>query len=279
MYCPFCGKLRQSAARFCPYCGRPFPGSAAQGNTNGNEMTGTGGADGSSGSAPAATHTVSAGAVGAQVPSAFDESEAGHAPWTCPVCGIINTPGSTACDCGYGREPIASSGVISPDPPRPWLRYWARTVDHFLCGLVFGPAFAISEGNKADAGFFIAGLLTVLFWIPLEAACLSSIGTTPGKWLFNIRLSDQSGGRLPFARALRRAFSIAKKGLGLGIPLVAFFTLVFSYYTLNRKGKTSWDEQLGIVVRHGPVRAGRMLGILLASVLILGWLESCGSGK
>jgi uncharacterized RDD family membrane protein YckC len=242
-------------------------------------MTGTGGNGGSSGSTREATQTASAGEVGAQVSSAFPESESGQAPWTCPVCGIINTPGSTACDCGYGREPIASSGVITPDPPRPWLRYWARTFDYFLCGLVFGPAFAISEGNKADAGFFIAGLLTVLLWIPLEAASLSTIGTTPGKWLFNIRLSDQSGGRLPFTRALRRAFSIAKKGLGLGIPPVAFFTLVFSYYTLTRRGKTSWDQELGIVVRHGPVRAGRILGILLASVQVLGWMESCGSGR
>jgi len=47
------------------------------------------------------------------------------------------------------------------------------------------------------------------------------------------------------------------QGLGAGLPLISFLTLILSYRRLTVESLTPWDERLGIEVAHsewGPVR-------------------------
>jgi uncharacterized RDD family membrane protein YckC len=261
MYCPICGKPRQPGGDFCPFCGKPLPSIDDAGNAVEHTESGIGGDGSSPRVAKAATQAIATAVIGAPDPS--------NAPWTCPSCGIINTPGSRTCECGYGGESTAGEKIVLPSPPRPWLRYWARTVDVVLAVLTFSlicGAFGLDVAKWNNYVIWWAGML---LWIPFEAAFLSSSGTTPGKWLFNIRLADNCGGRLPFAICLGRAFAVVLKGQGLGIPIVVLITTISAYSTLTSQGRTPWDTQYGVVVKHGHLGAGRIMGIILTFIVIL----------
>lgn len=59
-----------------------------------------------------------------------------------------------------------------------------------------------------------------LLWLPLEAGFLTATGTTPGKWVFGIRVVKSQGQKLAYPEALKRAFLVWVQGEGLGIPVV-----------------------------------------------------------
>jgi uncharacterized RDD family membrane protein YckC len=142
-------------------------------------------------------------------------------------------------------------------------------VDVLLAGLTLSIIGGVFGLNVATWNEYVIAWLGNILWIPFEAAFLSSTGTTPGKWLFNIRLSDSAGDRLPFSTCLGRAFAVVLKGEGIGIPIVTIFTHIAAYNTLKGQGRTSWDADYQIIVRHGEIGAGRMLGVIVILILIL----------
>jgi uncharacterized RDD family membrane protein YckC len=177
-----------------------------------------------------------------------------------------NVPTTPQCDLDQDSQHFAA---VRASRPRPWIRYWARSVDL----VIVGAAFAIVAGslgvNVEHWNNFAFGWLVLLLWIPFEAAFVSSCGTTPGKWLFNIRLSRPDQSFLTLQQALGRSVAVLIRGLGFGIPIVSFFTQIAACGTLNKRGATSWDEQYGVVVRHDAIGAGRILGIILTFFVLL----------
>ena len=153
--------------------------------------------------------------------------------------------------------------------PRPWIRYWARFVDGILAGIALSLIAAIFGVDTAHWNSFAFGWLVLVLWIPFEAAFISSCGTTPGKWLFNIRMSKDDRSCLTFQEALGRAVAVLVRGQGFGIPLLSIFTQIAACRTLNRREVTSWDSQYGVVVKHEAIGAGRILGIVLTLFVLL----------
>jgi len=240
IYCPFCGKPCQVDGEFCAHCGKSLPHvDTTRSATDADQKTG-GSDDSHLGVMVAARQTTGTAVVAAPEPDAAQQSTVADPPGAARAC--------------------AERKLLLPSPPRPWLRYWARTVDVLM-------AFVVSGLYRWHNYFSV--LIGMLLWIPFEAAFLSSCGTTPGKWLFNIRLSDKEGSRLPFATCLRRAFAVVLKGQGLGIPMVSLFTGIFAYRTLNSKGRTSWDAQYGVIVKHEELGVGRVLGVVVTPFVIL----------
>ena len=195
-------------------------------------------------------------------------------PWSCPHCGIINIAGSEKCDCGCAGEDPAEwfVGGVVPSPPRPWHRLFARAVDSLIPGVALALleiTFAPGISNWVLWNSFLTPSVGLLVWIPLEAACLAGWGTTPGKWLFHIQVLDRSGSLLSFETAIRRAWMVFLKRVGLGIFIVAVITEAVAYHRLTTRGITSWDEQYGAVVTHGNIGGGRVLAIAAAIICIL----------
>jgi uncharacterized RDD family membrane protein YckC len=172
----------------------------------------------------------------------------------------------------------------------PWMRYFARMVDMNLSLLlVLGPVifvvvFLLALVSPSTANGFATGLqdvsknriadivLTCLAWVPLEFLFMSILGTTPGKWVFGIRIRDQHGNKLKPALAAKRAAGVYIMGLGCGIPFISLITLVMSYNRLNKESITTWDEQMGTEVNHLPLGVLRYIGIvvtLLLTVLLI----------
>jgi hypothetical protein len=163
---------------------------------------------------------------------------------------------------------------VRASEPRPWMRYWARSLDEVLAGLAFGLGAGML-GVHYEPNFAF-GLLALALWITLEAALVSSCGTTAGKWLFNIHLSKADGSLLTFHEALGRAVAVRIRGLGFGLPMVTVFTQIAAYRRLTRSGATAWDQQYGVVVVHKPVGVGRVLAIIL-TVITLFYLIGLGN--
>ncbi|AGA31992.1 RDD domain containing protein [Thioalkalivibrio nitratireducens DSM 14787] len=149
------------------------------------------------------------------------------------------------------------------DPGRvhPWIRLWARAFDVLLVAVPLGLAqwhwFRPAEPGWFDLMLF--GMLALFVWLLLEPILISRLATSPGKWVFSIRILNRDGSRLSYSQALRRSDMVWAKGLGAGTPLIGQFLMAAQHYQLSRDATTFWDDEGGFDVRHGEIRAPRVI--------------------
>lgn len=144
---------------------------------------------------------------------------------------------------------------------RPWVRYWARMFDIgvfnlpsvILLGIV-APHFMAQKGSE-----YLLGFVDLFLWVFVEALLLSSFGTTPGKWLFKIKLSSTSGKAISYSQAISRSIKVWWRGLGTGFPIVSLFTLINAHKRLKQNAITSWDREGNFVVSHEKIGVLRVL--------------------
>ena len=160
-------------------------------------------------------------------------------------------------------QPVASS-------PRPWVRYWARSLDIYLASIVIGFAIGfINPSTFISSRNYLLGMVLIFAWMLIEAFLLSTVGTTPGKWLLKTKVSTSSGDKLFFSTALSRSFKVWWRGLGAGFPLVALITQIVAYNNLKKNGVTTWDRDDGLVVVHEHIGAIRVLVTIVFFVAFL----------
>lgn len=166
---------------------------------------------------------------------------------------------------------------------RPWPRYFARMLDAILLGFVGSIILSLLllvatenglerfEALLAGPGSFFYDNVLVLALAFLPIALLLAFAQTPGKLLLGIRVRNSDGSRLSFSKALQREAWVLVRGLGLGLPLISFITLVMSHADLKNEGTTAWDRRLDCRVEHAPrtsfwwVRAILGASVVLAS--------------
>lgn len=162
-----------------------------------------------------------------------------------------------------------------------WRRYFARTFDGIiyliLAGFTIGYAFpeqmTYLNSLKVDK---LLNIVLYMSFMPLEAFCLYAFGTTLGKALYGIKV-EKIGSIISFGSGFHRAFNIWVFGLGVGIPLIALFTMTSAYSKLKNTGATSWDTELGWKISHSRLTPFRWICIVtswLALLFILGALET-----
>jgi uncharacterized RDD family membrane protein YckC len=145
---------------------------------------------------------------------------------------------------------------------RPWVRYWARSIDIALICIIVGiPIGAVlPDGLNNRLVDQLIQFLALTLWIPIEAALIATFGCTPGKALLRVRVNNKNGSNLSFGQALSRSFGVWLKGLGTGlIPLVTLVTSLFAYNSLSKKGVTTWDRDGRFMVTHRKVGIVRTL--------------------
>src|SRR5215510_8516738 len=145
---------------------------------------------------------------------------------------------------------------------RPWVRYWARSIDIALICIIVGiPIGAVlpDELNNRLVDQLIQ-FLALTLWIPIEAALIATFGCTPGKALLRVRVSDKNGSNLSFGQALSRSFGVWWQGLVTGlIPFVTLATMLFAHNRLSNNGVTTWDRDGRFNVTHRKVGIVRTL--------------------
>jgi uncharacterized RDD family membrane protein YckC len=240
MYCSQCGAETNSDARFCQYCGAELKKEK--------------------------------NAKIVQMPQ-FTEGETRKIP----------QKNESAITSSAGKATIDQSKTFLGGTHHPWRRFFARSVDILILGvpilLIF--FFLIAQNIKVLVivleNQITAGMILYILWIPVEAAFISTLGTTPAKWIFGISVLSTTGKKLSYAAALKRAFLVWVQGEGLSIPVVALFTRLLAYQRLTKTGTTLWDISAGSVVTHkkwGIIRTTASVIVVLISVMILGILNS-----
>src|SRR5262245_48291433 len=148
---------------------------------------------------------------------------------------------------------------------RPWVRYWARSIDIALICIIVGiPIGAfLPDGLNNRLVDQLIQFLAVTLWIPIEAALIATFGCTPGKALLRVRVSDKNGSNLSFGQALSRSFGVWWQGLGTGlIPFVTLATMLFAHNRLSNNGVTTWDRGGRFKVTHRKVGIVRTLIVI-----------------
>lgn len=140
----------------------------------------------------------------------------------------------------------------------PWIRCLSRFFDYALFYLFFGWLFGWSKFS-----FFYV----TFAWVPIEAVFLYFWSTTPGKYLLKSKVEPVFHFKLSFKTALRRSISVWVRGMGLGLPIIVFFTLFFSYYRLEFLKITSWDRDEKTRVVHRPVSLIRIFLVIVFIVV------------
>ena len=144
---------------------------------------------------------------------------------------------------------------------RPWVRYWARMLDIDLACVVSGLIIGVAAPDAfKQPGYDQLFVIACIFaWVFIESFLLSTVGTTPGKWLFKIQLVPPNGVKPTYSVAFSRSSKVWWRGLGIGFPLASLVTLILAYSNLTRNGITSWDREDGFTVIHHHIGVLRVL--------------------
>ena len=179
-------------------------------------------------------------------------------------------------------EPAVDDDGWQSTKPAPWRRYFARMLDTMIFGFLFSALVAMSLA-ALDPGLFdkfygrngllhnglLATLIVLIFAMPFEALVIGLTGTSIGKWIFGVRITQASGRSIGLARAFGREVGVWFFGLGIGVPLVSLFTLIFSYIRLKDDGVARWDRERPWLVTYRP--SGALQWVLSISGFLL-WL-------
>lgn len=166
---------------------------------------------------------------------------------------------------------IDQQGLPKEDTSRvnPWIRFLARFFDYSLFFLLLWGLRVLLHGHFPLGWFEHLIPFEFFVWIPFEALLLSTWGTTPGKFFLRTELKQGRKIRLDYITALKRAFNVWFRGLGMGIPIINCFCLLVAYHRLRVFRQTSWDREENIIVLHRPIGRWR---IIAAAIIAAGGL-------
>lgn len=155
---------------------------------------------------------------------------------------------------------------LSFDYPHPWHRFWARILDYLIFGFIVTNIIGLFLSVK----FISPPVITmglIFFWVFLEALFISFWNTTPGKWLFNIKIEKKDGSPITYIEALARGFSVWWLGLAAGLPVIYIVTLIVACVKLSNNRVTSWDKKGDFVVKHRKMSWWRIIVVVMLYVL------------
>ena len=175
-----------------------------------------------------------------------------------------------------GTETDLVPGALEPtELARPWPRYWARSLDVILWGLLLALLGGALVPQLSDIGADlgerasdqILGIIVLPFAMAADALTFALFGNTPGKWIAGLAVRDAAGGRLARGRYLKRTAGVYVNGLAVGVGIVALFTLSHQYHRVKNGALTSWDQRQDsrvVRVRGGAWRTFLTAGLYLA---------------
>jgi uncharacterized RDD family membrane protein YckC len=186
-------------------------------------------------------------------------------------------------------EVVADEGTLTTEAgawdtaPHPWRRYGARIVDLYLSGgllLILAGSMVGLAGPDWLYNLVVQGgrlvqvlVLAPLSWIlsaPIVAVLLAKFGTTPGKLLFGLRVVPTDGIAATLPRLMKRELYMLIWGVGLGIPLISFVTMITSFETVNKGEPARWDAATGLAVEARRVAGWQLVGVIVGTVVVLG---------
>ena len=168
--------------------------------------------------------------------------------------------------------------MLTLSAPCPWRRYAARWLDLLIYGLLWNAIarciFRLNLGSGIYANWLFTLLDTavgVLLMLLIEPVLLHFWGTTPGKWLFGLRVRAENGEKIAYRTAFARTWLVYTDGMGWYLPLWIIYKL-WKNYQLCQREEMPWDEENGcrIVMRETKMKWYRVPAFILATALVYG---------
>lgn len=172
---------------------------------------------------------------------------------------------------------LESEEVLKQDrvPARnhPWRRLFARDLDNMLCAT--GAVLLFYDFLYSQVVTLLASLVLMLL---MEPMCLHFFGTTPGKWIFGIRVTDTEEQRLSYGAGLERTWTVLWEGEALRIPLIMHYFLYKSYKTAEAGEPLPWEWDSELSYRDDKVWRWALcllvyLAVIALQVIIVLWKE------
>ena len=168
--------------------------------------------------------------------------------------------------------------MLTLSAPCPWRRYAARWLDLLIYGLLWNAIARCIFRLNLGSGFYANWLFTlvdtavgVLLMLLIEPVLLHFWGTTPGKWLFGLRVRAENGEKIAYRTAFARTWLVYTDGMGWYLPLWIIYKL-WKNYQLCQREEMPWDEENGcrIVMREAKMKWYRVPAFILAAALVYG---------
>jgi uncharacterized RDD family membrane protein YckC len=142
-----------------------------------------------------------------------------------------------------------------------WDRWLARMIDYSIYIIVFDfiadnllrlfglnyNDYFFNSSNETLTIYIFLILFTFMF---IEPIMLKYWGTTLGKWILHIHISNEDSSKLTYKQALSRSYGVWSRGLFFGIFILSLFAMIIESITLNRYKITPWDQNGKFIVSH-----------------------------
>ena len=166
---------------------------------------------------------------------------------------------------------------VEDAPPRlnlPWRRYWARCLDFSM----YNTLVSLLMFDFQHRIFFIP-ILTLIAMLTLEPMLLSMFGTTLGKAIFGIRVTDREGGKLSYSTAIERTWTVMWEGEALRIPLICLYFQYKSLDLAEQEIPLSWESESELTYKDDKIwRYGLYLLTVLAQTVFIVWIATILGG-
>ena len=139
---------------------------------------------------------------------------------------------------------------VEPKLFAPWQRYWARSLDGFLynCILITAATW-IGKGALPQWGSVWSILFGIGMTMVLEPVQLRLFGTTFGKWIFGIRVTDPDGRNLTLSDGIYRTWDVIFRGQGLHVPFVGLWREWKGYVSYRDGEALPWEYDSEVTVK------------------------------
>lgn len=147
---------------------------------------------------------------------------------------------------------------VIPKVRAPWRRYFARTLDFLIYSTIWNVililVFRVNINNRGILWDFFDVIISMIMMVLIESVLLSKFGTTIGKSIFGLHITDFGGDKLSYKEASYRTKMVLWKGLGLQIPFYSWYRLWNSYSTLMYESTAlEWEDESEITLRDTKV--------------------------
>lgn len=157
-------------------------------------------------------------------------------------------------------------------PPHPWLRFFARFADYTFYILIVYIVYYLILGNKPNDSYlfdFMIFIISTTMMVVVEPILLSEWGTTPGKWLFGISITQEEGGKLSHRDAFWRTIKMLQYGQGYYIPIYCLYCYWCCRKDLQKNQRLPWDEEYDCGYHFRDTKVIRPIAYIILSVAIL----------
>ena len=151
-----------------------------------------------------------------------------------------------------------------------WSRVGARIIDYTLvliCYICLGTIQCLIYPDiNLLIDYLISFILYLSVFILYDAFALSEYGTTIGKRLFKIKVTNANGKYLSNEEARERAFQVWLNSL------CGMFLGIYLYWInkdIKKNGIASWDKKKGFLVTQGEMTSVRKVTLSVISVILL----------